>query len=127
VLKDRYGNPDAPRYEPTLRVVRPPIHVLIDLGALYGQQPHFRSRTVTVPESLRTVVVGQLDAWVLSDLGWFGACRYRIHLGLKQLVEQSHMVPSWVLRPASDSEVEQAVLKGELEIPRNTRNGSLAD
>jgi hypothetical protein len=115
VLKDRYGNPDAPRYEPTLRVVRPPIYVLIDLGALYGQQPHFRSRTKTIPETLRTVVVGQLDAWLLCDIGWLGACRYKLHVGLKQLIDQHHLVPSWVLLPADDSAVEIAKQRGELD------------
>jgi hypothetical protein len=116
MLKDRYGaGKDIPRYEPTLWVVKPPTCVLIDLGALYGRQPHFKQVGAMVPETMQTIVIGQLDAWVLCEIGWMGACRYRVHLGLKQLIGQSHMVPSWVMRLADDSSVEQALLRGELE------------
>jgi hypothetical protein len=116
MFKDRYGGgKDTPPYQPTLRVVRPPLYVLIDLGALYGRQPQFKQKNSAVPETLRTVVIGQLDAWILCDIGWMGACRHRVHLGLKQLIEQRQLVPSWVLKPADGSDVEQAFMRGELQ------------
>jgi len=55
--------------------VKPPQLIIVDLGALYGRAPHFRRPNITVLPSLHVQVVGLLDAWVLSDEGWYAACR----------------------------------------------------
>ncbi|MDQ2740068.1 MAG: hypothetical protein M3Y35_15915, partial [Actinomycetota bacterium] len=64
--------------------------------------------------SLHYAVVAELDAWVLTETGWFGACRYRVKLTHGQYIAQSHLVPAWVLRQANDSDLAQAKMRGDL-------------
>jgi hypothetical protein len=104
----------APRVNRVVRPVTPPVAVVIDLGAMYGHQPHWRHPHVTNAAMLHLPVVGYLDAWVLGATGWFGACRYRVKLGAEEFAEQRHLVPGWMIRRASDSDVEQARMRGDL-------------
>lgn len=97
-----------------VRVVQPALSVLIDLGALYGRQPHFRKPNVLLLADLTVVIAGELDAWVLAQTGWFGACRYRVKVGYGNYVEQSHLVPGWALKRASNRDLLQARMRGEL-------------
>jgi len=76
-----------------LRSVRPPQLIIVELGALYGRAPHFRRPNITVLPSLHVQVVGLLDAWVLSDEGWYGACRYKVKLGHSHFVTRSISFP----------------------------------
>lgn len=97
-----------------MRAVQPALSVLIDLGAMYARQPHFRKPNVLLLADLTVVVAGELDAWVLAQTGWFGACRYRVKVGYGNYVEQNHLVPGWALKRASDRDLLQARMRGEL-------------
>lgn len=114
MLADRTNQAGTPRTQSTFRLVEPSITVLIDLAALYGRQPDFRRPNILVLPSLSVMVMGQLGAWVLSDSGWFGACRYRIKLAHAEYLDQSHLVPAWTLRRATADDVRQATMRGEL-------------
>jgi hypothetical protein len=105
----------TPHARSAVRPVRPPARVLIDLGAMYGRQAHFRRPHVLVMAGLHDVVVGELEAWVLAETGWFGACRYRVKLAYATFVEQSHLVPGWALKPATDEDIAQARMRGRLQ------------
>ncbi|WP_037363046.1 hypothetical protein [Nakamurella lactea] len=105
----------TPTTRSPVRAVEPPQTVLIDLGALYGRQPHFRRPNVLLIASLHYTAVAELDAWVLAETGWFGACRYRVKLAYGQYIEQNHLVPAWALRLATDFDLAQARMRGELE------------
>lgn len=96
-----------------VRPVDPPRPVLVDLPALYGRQAHFVRPHVLALVNLPTVA-GWLDAWVLTDTGWFGSVRYHVRIA-GRLVEQAHLVPGWALRPPTDREIHQARMRGELE------------
>jgi hypothetical protein len=88
--------------------------VLIDLGALYGRQPHFQRPNVIMTVSLDHVVAGLLDAWVLTSTGWFGACRYHVKLGYGRATEQRHLIPAWALKSPSALDLRQAEMRGDL-------------
>jgi hypothetical protein len=68
-----------------VRPFRMPRLVIIDLAALYGRAPHFRRPNITVLPSLSVQVVALLDAWVLTEDGWYGACRYKVKLAHAQI------------------------------------------
>jgi hypothetical protein len=70
----------TPSSSGAIRSVKPPQLIIVDLGALYGRAPHFRRPNITVLPSLHVQVVGLLDAWVLSDEGWYAAYRHRVKL-----------------------------------------------
>ena len=74
-----------------IRPVSPSQLIIVDLGALYGRAPHFRRPNITVLPSLHVQVVGLLDAWVLSDEGWYAACRYKVKLSHGDYVDQQHL------------------------------------
>jgi len=59
-------------------------------------------------------VVGLLDAWVLSDKGWYAACCYRVKLGQGHFVDQEHLVPARVVKRASGQELELGRMRGEI-------------
>jgi hypothetical protein len=103
-----------PKPNMAVRVVDPSLAVVIDLAALYSRQPHFRRPNVVLLPALRVNVVGWLDAWVVSETGWFGFCRYRVKLGHAQYSDQSHLVPGWALRRANQWEVQRGTMRGEL-------------
>lgn len=88
--------------------------VIIDLAALYGRPPHFRRPNVTVLAQLHVQVVGLLDAWVSTETGWFAACRYKVKLGHSHYVDQEHLIPARMLRPADGREVELGRMRGEI-------------
>lgn len=88
--------------------------VLIDLGALYGRPPHFRRPNVTVLAELSVQVVGMLDAWVLSSVGWLGAVRYRVKIQHGDYLHQEHLVPARMLRQASWTDIRQGQMRGEI-------------
>ena len=104
----------TPSSSGTIRSVRPPQLIIVDLGALYGRAPHFRRPNNTVLPSLHVQVVGLLDAWVLSDEGWYAACRYKVKLGHGHFVDQEHLVPARVIKRASGQEVELGRMRGEI-------------
>ena len=93
-----------------------PRPVIIDLGALYGRAPHFRRPNITVLPSLNVQIVSLLDAWVLTEDGWYGACRYKVKLAHALFVDQEHLVPARMIRAASDREVEAGRMRGEIEL-----------
>ncbi|ACV79078.1 hypothetical protein [Nakamurella multipartita] len=94
--------------------MKPPELVLIDLAALYGRPPHFRRPNVTILAELSIQVVGMLDAWVLSSVGWLGAVRYQVKLQYGDFLHQEHLVPARMLRKASWTDVRQGQLRGEI-------------
>lgn len=104
----------TPSTSGVIRAVQPPQQILIDLGALYGRPPHFRRPNVTVLAQLHVQIVGQLDAWIMTETGWFGACRYKVKLGHAHHIDQEHLVPARMIRRASDKEVEVGRMRGEI-------------
>lgn len=103
-----------PRPNVTVQPVAPPLAVVIDLAALYGRQAHFRRPNVVVLPQLHVDVIGYLDAWVVSETGWFGFCRYRVKLAHAEWLGQSHLIPGWALRRANQWDVKQGRMRGEL-------------
>jgi hypothetical protein len=99
-----------------IRPFRMPRLVIIDLGALYGRARHFRRPNITVLPSLSVQVVGLLDAWLLTEDGWYGACRYKVKLAHAQFVDQDHLVPARMIRAADDREVEVGRMRGEIQL-----------
>lgn len=97
-----------------IRPVDPPELVVIDLGALYGRPPHFRLPNVTVLAELAAQVVGYLDAWVSSNAGWMGACRYQVRISAANYVPQQHLVPARMLKKADWTEIRQGQMRGEI-------------
>lgn len=104
----------TPQSASPVRAVDPPRQVLIDLGALYGRQAHFHRPNTLIVTSLHHTAVAELDAWILAETGWFGACRYRIMLTQGRHITQHHLVPAWALRPATAFDLAQARMRGEL-------------
>ncbi len=98
-----------------IRPFRMPKLIIIDLGALYGRSPHFRRPNITVLPTLSVQVVGLLDAWVMTDDGWYGACRYKVKLAHGQYVDQEQMVPARMIRAADDREVQVGRMRGEIQ------------
>ena len=105
----------TPSSSGVIRPFRMPRLVIIDLGALYGRAPHFRRPNITVLPSLGVQVVGLLDAWVLTDGGWFGACRYKVKLAHAEFAAQEHLVPARMIRAADDREVAVGRMRGEIQ------------
>ena len=97
-----------------IRSVNPSQLIIVDLGALYGRAPHFRRPNITVLPSLHVQVVGLLDAWVLSDEGWYAACRYKVKLRHGDYADQQHLVPARVIKRATDRDVELGRMRGEI-------------
>lgn len=108
----RWGGTPATR--DVVRLVDPPALVVIDLGALYGRPSHYRLPNVTLMADLKSQVVGLLDAWVLSNVGWFGACRYQVKLAAGTFVPQEHLVPARMLKKADWTEIRQGQMRGEI-------------
>lgn len=97
-----------------IRSVSPPLHVAIDLPAMYGRSPHFVPPPTVSVIAPPAVVVGHLHSWVLCEAGWLGACSYRVHLTGTHFIDQSHLVPARVLTPATAAQIEAARLTGQL-------------
>jgi len=100
-----------------IRTVAPSMVVSVDLGALYGKTAHFELPPgVKIAASLNVVVVGYLEAWILTrEQGWFGACSYRVRIGDKHFLDQNHLIPQWALKQASKEEVQAAKASGQLK------------
>lgn len=105
----------TPKTPDMLTRVEPPERVVIDLLALYGRHPLFRRPNVLVLPQLDVIVVALLEAWVLSESGWFGHCRYRVKIRHGDYLDQAHLVPVRMMRPVTEFEVQQAVMRGELD------------
>ncbi len=97
-----------------IRSVAPPLQVAIDLPAMYGRHPHFLPPATVSAIAPLAVVVGYLQAWMLCDVGWLGSCTYRINLTGTHFIDQNHLVPGWVLRPATPAQVAAAKKTGQL-------------
>lgn len=69
--------------------------------------------------------VAELDAWVLAETGWFGACRYQVKLAHGRYIAQSHLVPAWALRPATDFDIAQERVRGNA--PREPTQSATAE
>jgi hypothetical protein len=80
------------------RVVRPPVIVLIDLGALFPRQPHRSGRYHPHGLQMHRVVEGKLSCWGICEQGdWWGLVTYPIRYGAK-CKAVTHWVPAWMLR-----------------------------
>lgn len=64
------------------RRVDPPRAVLVDLGALFPRQPHYRwGRYHPFGLQMHKVVAGELTCWGLCEQGaWWGLVTYSIHI-----------------------------------------------
>ena len=112
-MPERAGN-DAAYRARLIRSVSPPRHVAIDLPALYGRTPHFTPPAGVSAIAPLAVVVGYLQAWMVCDAGWFGACTYRLQLTGTHFIDQSPLVPGHVLTPATREQIEAAKVSGQL-------------
>lgn len=85
---------------PPLRPVRPPVPVLIDLGALFPRRPHSSGRYHPQGLQLRKTVTGTLSCWGLCEQGeWWGLVSYDVSYGA-QCRAVTHWVPAWTLKRA---------------------------
>ena len=114
MLQDRTNQAGPPRSDSPVREVHPPRPVLIDLGAMYSRAPHFDLPHQLIIADLSHTVVGLLDAWVVSDSGWFGACRYKVKVAYAEWVDQSHLVPARFITPATERAVGLARMRGKI-------------
>jgi hypothetical protein len=114
-MSERRAPQDDAAYRARLiRSVSPPLHVAIDLPAMYGRAPHFVPPPTVSTIAPLAVVVGYLHSWVLCDAGWLGACSYRIHLTGTHFIDQNHLVPGRVLTPATAAQIDAARQTGQL-------------
>ena len=114
-MVERRVSPDSAAFRARLiRSVAPPLQVAIDLPAMYGRSPHFVRPAAVSAIAPLGVVVGYLQSWMLCDLGWLGACTYRIQVTGTHFLDQNHLVPGWVLRPATAAQVAAAKETGQL-------------
>ena len=81
-----------------LRVVRPPITVLVDLTVLFPREPHRSGRYQPNGLQLHKVVEGLLSCWGLCEQGdWWGLVTYPVDYGSERKTV-THWVPAWTLR-----------------------------
>ena len=76
--------------------------VLIDLGALFPNAPHFVGEYHPDGLQIRSVHLGVLTEWGRDEWGaWYGKVPYPIPAKDRQ-EKVTHWVPGWALRPAED-------------------------
>ncbi|MEO9328082.1 MULTISPECIES: hypothetical protein [Gordonia] len=76
--------------------------VLIDLGALFPNAPHFVGEYHPDGLQIRSVHLGVLTEWGRDEWGaWYGKVTYTITAKDRQ-EKVTHWVPGWALRPAGD-------------------------
>jgi hypothetical protein len=81
-----------------VRLVRPPIPVLIDLTVLFPREPHRDGRYHPHGLQMHKVVEGRLSCWGICEQGdWWGLVTYEIVYGAKRKAV-THWVPAWILR-----------------------------
>lgn len=91
------GHHGAP-LRPTLRPVRPPAAVLVDLAVLFPRQPHRVGRYHPDGLQLDRIVAGTLSCWGLGEQGdWWGLVSYPVSYGAERRTV-THWVPAWTLR-----------------------------
>lgn len=91
------GYQGAPVRSPFIPL-RPPVPVLVDLGALFARRPHRGGRYHPHGLQMDKVVTGTLSCWGLCEQGeWWGLVTYPITYGARRGAV-THWVPAWTLR-----------------------------
>jgi len=84
----------------TFRPVRPPMPVLVDLGALFPRRPHRAGRYHPHGLQMHAVVTGALRCWGRCEQGeWWGLVTYPVAFGPARR-PVTHWVPAGPRRPA---------------------------
>jgi hypothetical protein len=86
---------------PPLRPVRPPVPVLVDLGAIFPRRPHRTGRYHPQGLQMHRIATGMLSCWGLCEQGeWWGLVTYDIRFG-PHCRAVTHWVPAWTLKRAT--------------------------